>query len=62
MSPQTQKQAVAEVLGENLPTPIAMVGIRDRFGQVGTVDFLAEEYGLTAAKVVEEAKKTIARK
>jgi hypothetical protein len=26
------------------------------------VDFLAEEYGLTAAKVVEEAKKTIARK
>ena len=54
--------AVAEVLGEKLPTPMSMVGIRDRFGQVGTVDFLAEEYGLTAAKVVEEAKKTIARK
>jgi transketolase len=54
--------AVAEVLGENLVTPLAMVGIRDRFGQVGTVDFLAEEYGLTAAKVVEAAKKTIARK
>ena len=54
--------AVSEFLGENLPTPISMVGIRDRFGQVGTVDFLAETYGLTAAKVVEEAKKTIARK
>ena len=54
--------AVSEYLGENLPTPISMVGIRDRFGQVGTVDFLAETYGLTAAKVVEEAKKTIARK
>jgi len=54
--------AVSELLGENLPTPISMVGIRDRFGQVGTVDYLAETYGLTAAKVVEEAKKTIARK
>lgn len=54
--------AVSELLGENLPTPISMVGIRDRFGQVGTVDFLAETYGLTAAKVAEEAKKTIARK
>ena len=54
--------AVAEVLGENCPTPISMVGIRDRFGQVGTVDFLAETYGLTAAKMVEAARKTIARK
>ena len=54
--------AVSEVLGENLPTPISMVGIRDRFGQVGTVDYLAEVYGLTAAKVVEEVKKTVARK
>ena len=35
---------------------------RDRFGQVGTVDFLAKEYGLTAEVVCEEVKKTIARK
>jgi len=54
--------AVSELLSENLPTPVSMVGIRDLFGQVGTVDYLAETYGLTAAKVVEEAKKTIARK
>ena len=54
--------AVAEFLGENRPTPLEMVGVRDRFGQVGTVDFLAEEYGLTAAKLVEAAKKAVARK
>ena len=54
--------AVAELLGEKLPTPMSMVGVRDRFGQVGTVDFLAQEYGLTAEVVCEEVKKTIARK
>ena len=54
--------AVAECLGENCPIPMSMIGIRDRFGQVGTVDFLAETYGLTPEKVVEAAKKTIARK
>ena len=54
--------AVAECLGENCPVPMSMVGIRDRFGQVGTVDFLAETYGLTAEKMIEAAKKTIARK
>lgn len=54
--------AVAECLSENRPTPLRMVGVRDRFGQVGTVDFLAETYGLTAKDMVEAAKSVIARK
>ena len=54
--------AVSECLAENRPTPVQMVGIRDRFGQVGTVDYLAETYGLTAKDMVEAAKKVIARK
>ncbi|MGM9612194.1 MAG: hypothetical protein ACI3XZ_01695 [Butyricicoccus sp.] len=39
-----------------------MIGIEDRFGQVGAQNFLQEEYGLTAAHIVEAAKKAISRK
>ena len=54
--------AVAEVLCSTYPAPLEMVGVNDRFGQVGTEDFLREEYGLTASKIVDAAKRVIARK
>lgn len=54
--------AVAEVLGEKLPTPMERVGMRDVFGQSGTPDALKEYYGLTAAHIVEAAKRVIDRK
>lgn len=47
--------AVADVLVENYPVPMRKVGIEDRFGQVGTQDFLQKEYGLTAEKIIEKA-------
>ena len=54
--------AVAEAAATTHPAPIEMVGVKDRFGQVGTEDFLREEYDLTAAVIVEAAKRVIARK
>ena len=54
--------AVAQVVAKNTPVPMEMVGIEDRFGQVGAQNFLQEEYGLTAAHIVEAAKKSISRK
>jgi len=54
--------AVAEALCATYPVPLEMVGIGDRFGQVGTEDFLREEYGLTSAAIVEAAKRAISRK
>ena len=54
--------AVANVVIQNSPVPMEMVGVEDRFGQVGAESFLREEYGLTAAHIVEAAKKAIARK
>ena len=54
--------AVANVVIKNNPVPMEMVGVEDRFGQVGAEAFLREEYGLTAAHIVEAAKKAIARK
>jgi transketolase len=54
--------AVAEAVVKTLPVPVEMVGTDDRFGQVGTEDFLRKEYGLTAERIAEYAKRAIERK
>ena len=49
--------AVAEILAESgIRCKFKRVGIRDEFGQVGTQDWLAAHYGLTAADLVRTAK------
>ena len=54
--------AVAEVLVENCPVPMARVGVEDTFGRSGTVPALMEYYGLTAENIAKKAKKVISRK
>jgi transketolase len=53
---------VANCLVKNSPVPMEMVGVLDRFGQVGPEDFLRKEYNLTADDIVAAVKKAIARK
>ena len=55
-------EASALFLSENYPVPVVRTGVHDRFGQVGAQDYLQEQYGLTAAVLVENAKKAIALK
>jgi len=45
--------AIAELLGEEMPLPIRMVGIRDSFGTSGTVDELVEHFGLDSRHIAE---------
>lgn len=40
--------AVAELLGEHLPTPMYRVGMKDRFGESGRPNELFKHFGLTA--------------
>jgi len=54
--------AVAEVITENYPVPVKRVGIKDRFGQSGTVDELKEVYELSANHIVKAVKEVIKRK
>jgi len=54
--------AVAEAAAKVRPVPIEMIGVQDRFGQVGTEDFLREEYELTAVDIVAAVKRVIKRK
>ena len=54
--------AVCEALAEACPVPVVRVGVEDRFGMSGKVPELLEEYGLTAANIVANAKKAISLK
>lgn len=47
--------AVAELLGENLPTPMIRVGMNDRFGESGRPDELLKHFGLTASHIAMTA-------
>ena len=43
--------AIAETLSEQKPTPLRRIGIRGEFGEVGTLDYLLERFGLAAANI-----------
>lgn len=46
--------AVAELLAENLPTPMRRMGVGDEYGQSGTASELLEHYGLTTKHIMLE--------
>ena len=48
--------AVAEVLGEQHPTPMRRVGIRDVFGESAPNEELLQKYGLTSGHVAQTAR------
>ena len=54
--------AVAEVLAMNLPVPVEMIGMKDRFGESGTPDELLNFFGLTTPHIVKTVKRVIKRK
>ncbi len=54
--------AVAEVLSENCPVPMARVGTQDVFGRSGVPAKLFEIYGLDTKTIVEKAKEVLAKK
>lgn len=51
--------AVAEVLVETCPVPMRRVGVKERYGQVGTQAWLQKEYGLTADNIVAAARELL---
>jgi transketolase len=54
--------AVAEAVCDTLPVPVVRIGSPDCFGEVGSRDFLAEKFGVTAKDIVDAAKAAIAKK
>jgi transketolase len=54
--------AVAEVLSENIPTPMLRIGIRDILGESGRNHELLEKYEMSAEYIVGAAKRVINNK
>ena len=54
--------AIAEVLGEKLPTPMVRVGLKDTFGESGKPQELLEKYGLTKVHLIKAVHEVMAKK
>jgi transketolase len=51
--------AIAELLGEKLPTPLRRIGMLDRFGESGEPSELMTHFNLDGASVAEQVKQFI---
>jgi transketolase len=54
--------AVSEVLAQNAPVPVEMIGIRDRFGESGSPWALMKKFKLMPEDIAEAAKRALLRK
>lgn len=54
--------AVAEVVTESHPVPVLRVGIKDKFGEVGKEDYLAQKFEIGVPDIVRAAKSAISLK
>lgn len=54
--------AVAEVLAEEIPTPMERVGVQDCYADTGSHEELLERFGLTTQHIVEAVRRAVARK
>lgn len=48
-------EAVSYILSENYPVKMKFVNIGEEFGEVGSLDYLKESFGLTAQRIEEKA-------
>lgn len=54
--------AVAEVLGEEHPTIMERVGVKDLFGEVGSFNYLKQRFNLRAEDIAAACRRVILRK
>ncbi len=54
--------AVCEVVCQNSPVPMRLVGVKDEFGQVGKNAYLSEQYHITTQDIVEAAREVVKNK
>ncbi|MBN1264980.1 MAG: transketolase family protein [Anaerolineales bacterium] len=48
--------AVAEVLGEHLPTPVRRIGLQNTFAESGEYDLLLKKFGMDTDSIVQTAR------
>jgi transketolase len=56
------RSATAEALSEFCPTILKCVGVKEKFGEVGKMDYLKEIYGMTTQDIVDQARYAVKAK
>lgn len=54
--------AVSEVVVQNCPVPMEIVGIQDKFGESGDPELLYRDHGMDTQSIIAKAKALVARK
>ncbi len=54
--------AIAEVLAQNYPVPMELIGVHDKFGQSGTPEELLEHYGMGVSHIESALNRVLTRK
>ena len=54
--------SVCQLLAREMPTPVEMVAVNDRFGESGTPAELMTKYGIDTDDVIAAAERAMARK
>ena len=54
--------AVSQVVVQNCPVPMELVGIQDRFGESGDPELLYRDHGMDTESIIAKVKALIARK
>ena len=54
--------AVCEVLAQNYPVPVEMLGMPNSFGESGQPEELIKKYGMDKDAIINAVKKVIKRK
>lgn len=54
--------AIAEVLVQNYPVPMELIGVHDKYGQSGTPDELIEYYGMGVSSIEKAVERVMERK
>ncbi|MBI2012050.1 transketolase family protein [Candidatus Daviesbacteria bacterium] len=54
--------AIAEVVSQNYPVPMKIIGVEDRFGESGEPNELLEEFGLTKETIIKAVTSVIRMK
>ncbi len=54
--------AVAEVLSQNFPVPMSIVGVEDRFGESGAPNELLKKFGLTRENIIKAVTQVLRMK
>ena len=53
---------MSEVVVQNCPVPMEIVGIQDRFGESGDPELLYRDHGMDVDSIVAKAKALVNRK